>query len=82
MMWGPFVGGMGVFGSWWGLIMVMFWALIIGLVIWAVRDLWSRSSTQTRANNEDSAEETLTKRYARGEISLDEFEESLKVLRR
>jgi putative membrane protein len=73
---------MGVFGSWWGLIMVMFWALIIGLVIWAVRDLWSRSSTQTRANNEDSAEETLKKRYARGEISLDEFEESLKVLRR
>lgn len=67
MMWG---GGFGMFG---GLMMVAFWALIIGLIVLAVRGFSNRRST----GNGQTATDVLRERYARGEIDEDEFERRL-----
>lgn len=64
MMWG------GGYGMWGGLMMVIFWALIIGLIFLAVRGFSNRTDTETG----QSAMDILRERYARGEIDEDEFE--------
>lgn len=61
-------GGHGMFG---GLMMVFFWALIIGLIVLAVRGFSSRSGTGTG----QTAMDVLRERYARGEIDEDEFDQ-------
>lgn len=60
-------GGHGILG---GLMMVIFWALIIGLIFLAVRGFSNRSDTGAG----QSAMNVLRERYARGEIDEDEFE--------
>jgi uncharacterized membrane protein len=56
--------------------------LVLILVVWAiikvVPDWQDRVGLDRR---EDSAEETLRQRFARGEIEAEEYERSLKVLR-
>jgi putative membrane protein len=56
--------------------------LVLGLVVWAVLrvspDWQNRLGLDRR---EDSAEETLRQRFARGEIDAEEYERSLEVLR-
>jgi putative membrane protein len=56
--------------------------LVLGLVVWAVLrvspDWQNRLGLDRR---EDSAEETLRQRFARGEIDAEEYERSLVVLR-
>ena len=70
--------GMGWFG---GIIMVIFWiAVIVGIVL-LIR--WLIISTRTASHGPstgESALEILKKRYARGEIDKDEFEEKKKDL--
>ena len=60
------------YGSWWmGLTMVLFWAGVIALVVWAVR-----SSNQPASRGHDPrrrAIEVLEERYARGDIDDEEF---------
>lgn len=63
-MWG---GGHWILG---GLMMVVFWGLIIGLIVLAVRGFSSRSETAPQLNPLD----ILRERYARGEIDEDEYE--------
>jgi putative membrane protein len=61
-------------GGWMLLNMVVSFLLFLGIVLlvaWAVQ--WARKSGLGKT--EDSALETLKKRYARGEISKAEFEE-------
>lgn len=64
MTWGS---GHGLLG---GLMMVAFWALIIGLVVLAVRGFSNRSDTGAG----QTAMDILRERYARGDIDEDEFE--------
>jgi putative membrane protein len=56
--------------------------LVLVLVVWAivkvVPDWQDRIGLDRR---EDSAEETLRQRFARGEIDAEEYERSLQVLR-
>jgi len=56
--------------------------LVLGVVVWAiitfVPDWQNRMGLDRR---EDSAEETLRQRFARGEIDAEEYERSLEVLR-
>jgi putative membrane protein len=56
--------------------------LVLGVVVWAiikvVPDWQNRIGLDRR---EDSAEETLRQRFARGEIDAEEYERSLVVLR-
>ncbi|MGJ5619077.1 SHOCT domain-containing protein [Sulfitobacter sp. MF3-043] len=60
-------GGYGMFG---GLMMVVFWGLIIGLIVLAVRSFLGRSDSPAS----QSAMDILKERYARGEIDDEEFE--------
>ena len=63
--------GMG-FGSLW---MILIWVLIIGGGIWLVATLFPKAST---TNNNDQPGDTaltiLQQRYARGELTKEEFE--------
>jgi len=67
-IWGP---------MWWGWII---WLVILGLLIWGIIALVSRSQDRREAppQERESPLEILQKRYARGEISKEEFEEKKK----
>ena len=70
--------GMGWFGS---ILMVAFWVAVIVGMIFLIR--WLVVSTRggvSGARSEDSALEILKRRYARGEINKEEFEEKKKDL--
>ena len=64
-------GGMGI----WMFINMIFWILaiigIVFLVIWVVR----RAGGSEPGKSEESALDILKKRYARGEITKEEYEE-------
>ena len=51
--------------------MIVFWAAIIALIIWIVKKLTSKSGTASSSGALDIAKE----RYARGEITKEEFEQ-------
>lgn len=77
-MW-HFGDGMGwwmVFGSLW---MLLFWGAIIGLVAWAIVRL-TRKGDSSRDTGERSALDIARERYARGEITRDEFQQIKKDL--
>ena len=57
--------------------MLLWWVIIIGVVVVAVRWLSQQRGEKTK---EDSALEILKRRYARGEISKEEFEDKKKDL--
>jgi uncharacterized membrane protein len=59
-----------------GLVMLLFWGLIIGLAVWLVVTL-TRSSPRdaTPAAPPDTVLETLRRRLASGEIKAQEFDE-------
>ncbi|HEY3302723.1 MAG TPA: SHOCT domain-containing protein [Candidatus Binatia bacterium] len=76
--------GWGMHPMWWGawgfgmmLMMLVLWGLVIvGLVV-GIRWLFG----QGKKSRSDSAFEILRRRYARGEINKEEFEEKKKDLR-
>ncbi len=81
MMWPWFNWGFG--GFWWimPILMVLFW----GLVIWAVialirRASWAGSCGGDSSMSTDSAQEILKRRFARGEIGKEEFDEKKREL--
>ena len=71
MWWAPNQG----FG-WWmlfgGIWMIVFWGVIIGLVVWGIRAVTDR---RDRSPGGGSPLEIAQRRYARGEISKEEFED-------
>lgn len=58
---------MGFFGG--GIIMIAFWVLLIFFVVWIVREFSGRNS-----RSDSRALDILKERYAKGEISKEEFE--------
>ena len=62
-------------GGWF--MMALWWIIIIAVVVIVVKWL---SQQKGQLPKEDSALEVLRKRYARGEISKEEFEEKKKYL--
>ncbi len=75
--------GMGYGMGWlWMIIMIVFWvAVIVGIVLlirWLV--LSTRTASSHHKQEEESALEILKKRYARGEIDREEFEQRKKDL--
>ncbi len=66
--------GMG-FGG--GLVMVLFWVVLIVGAVWLVRNAFStgQPSPVSSARSEPSADEILKQRYARGEITKEQFEQ-------
>jgi putative membrane protein len=67
MLWGEYGWGMG-FGWIW---MIIFWALVIVGVVYLVKFI-ARSAQ--REERHDAPLDILKKRYAKGEISKEEFE--------
>ncbi len=67
--------GMMYSGSWlWMIIPVVFWILIIVGIVFLIR--WIvRSSRTMHGKYDDSALEILKRRYAKGEINKEEFEQ-------
>ena len=72
MMWNDW-GAMGLFG--WTM-MLLFWVTVILVIVWAARSWNSRNSGGVRPD----ALEVVRRRYARGEIERDEYEERLQTL--
>jgi len=74
-MW-HYADGMG----WWMLIgsvwMVIFWGGLIALVVWGITKLSRRNDSSPKHDSLDIAKE----RYAKGEISREEFEQLKKDL--
>ncbi len=66
--------GMGWGGMWFAPI---FWVVIIGVIIWAVVTIVNKNNRkqQNHFPREEEALEILKKRYARGEINREQFEQ-------
>jgi len=79
---GPGMMGWGYGMGWLGpAVMILFLVTMILLIVFLARGLSSSSRhTIHGAMQEDSALEILRKRYARGEINKEEFEEKKKSL--
>ncbi|MGC8964949.1 MAG: SHOCT domain-containing protein [Brevinematia bacterium] len=71
----PFMGG--GFGSWIWIFNVIFFLLILFAIFLISYRLLHHFNMHSKASNE-SAIEVLKRRYARGEISKEEFEEKKK----
>jgi putative membrane protein len=67
------VGWMAGFGWLW---MVLVWAIVIGVVVWAVGAPFGTRDRAAQASPLD----TLKRRYAAGEISTEEFEQAKRAL--
>jgi putative membrane protein len=65
----------GIDGEWMILMMVLFWGGTILLVIWGVRQFSGRSQ-----RSRSRAMEILSERYARGEITDEEFKSMRQTL--
>ena len=73
MMWWPFGGMMG----WWAILwMVIFWGAVVALIIWIVKKLTERGGSAEKHDPLGIAKE----RYAKGELSREEFEQIKKDL--
>ncbi len=66
--------GMGLGG---GLVMVLFWVVLIVGAVWLVRGFFptSQQPPASSTRSELSADEILKQRYARGEITQEQFEQ-------
>ena len=70
MSWGA---GHSLFG---GLLMLVFWAAVIGVIVFAVRWLSDRDAKQKKPN----ALDVLNERLARGDIEPEDYEARRKIL--
>lgn len=79
MMWGPGMMGWGGFGfgPWWGILMLLFWVLILAggalLLVWLFRQ--AQPTGVGPGPGPSRALDIVRERYARGEITRDEFEQ-------
>jgi putative membrane protein len=75
MGWGGYGGyggyGMGIFG---GLFMLVFWGLIIVGLVLLVRWLWDQGRPARGSSGGEAPLDILKRRYARGEITKDEYD--------
>lgn len=67
---------------WGGLMMLLFWGGPVLLIVLLVRGFGSTGSHRDEKRRGPDAEEILAERFARGEISDDEFEQRRRVLER
>ena len=68
-------------GDWWPVMMlgmVLFWVLVVGVIVWLVRDVLARSRGGTTSL---TPLEILDRRFAEGSIGVDEYAERREALR-
>ena len=66
-----------IFGAFW---MVLFWGAVIALIVWVVKKLTERGDSGQGPGARRDPLEIARERYARGEISREEFEQMKKDL--
>ena len=76
--WGMMGSGMSFGWVFMPIFMILFWGLVIWGVVSLVRGLSGSRSSDSDSSRPDSALEVLKKRYARGEITKEEYEEKKK----
>jgi len=71
-------GGMGWGGMGWGgmIGMVLFWVVLIAAIVWAVSRLLPgrQAPPSPSASGQETPEDILARRYARGEIDLETYQ--------
>jgi putative membrane protein len=81
MMGGSWMHGFGGFGLMGGIIGLLFnLAILIGfvwLVVWAIKRFTSGATTGSPSSGYQSARELLQARYARGEITREQYQQML-----
>ena len=69
---------------WWmmfaGIWLLLFWGAIIALVVWGIKKIATRGSSGTGAAERGNPLDIAKERYARGEISKEQFEQFKKDL--
>jgi putative membrane protein len=82
--WGGWMGPgmMGGFGLGWGILMLIFWAAVVGGIVLLVLRLAGQNpaTAPDGSRAEDRALEILRERYARGEITKEQFDQMRKDL--
>jgi putative membrane protein len=75
-------GGWGALGILWMLVPLLFWGGLLAVILWAVMRITAnrQGSDVGTGPGEDSAEEALRQRFARGEIDAKEYKERRHVL--
>ncbi len=78
------MGSMGFGMGFWGLIwMVLFWGALIALAIGLISLLFPLTQKPNdRQNAPLSAQETLDIRYARGELTLEQYQQMLQTIQK
>lgn len=78
MMWGDGWGA----GIAWVLLMLLFWGGLVILVVFLVRGFLVPPARRPGESGRPDPRDILAERFARGEISEDEFQERRRVLER
>ncbi len=75
--WNEGMGWWMLFGGFW---MVVFWGGIIALIIWGIKRLTARGGSGSGSIERENPLDIAKGRYAKGEISKEEFERLKKDL--
>jgi len=67
--------GMGWWMAFGGIWMVVFWGGLIALIVWGIKKLVERPGSKLDADEKHQPLDIARERYAKGEISRDEFEQ-------
>lgn len=74
--WGGMMGGWGFpFFGMGAIVMLLFWGLVIAGIVWLVQSLARSTGTGVSTPPAESPLEILKRRYAKGEITKEQFEE-------
>ena len=69
-------------GLWGWLLMILFWLILIVAAVWVVKLLFPASpGTRTNDPQPSSSEDILKMRYARGELTEEQYQQMLQTLR-
>ena len=70
---GNYYGDVSGWGLGGGIMMIIFWAAIILAIVWIVKEVGGRNNSD-KTRHAKSAIEILKERYAKGEITKEQFE--------
>ena len=70
--------------GWWmvfgGIVTILFWAGVLALVVWAIAKLVGHQGSRSAAGDKSKPLDIARERYARGEITKEQFEQIKKDL--
>jgi putative membrane protein len=72
--------GMGLWMVFGGIFMLFFWGAVVALVVWGMNQLRGNRSSSTDVSLRHTPLDIAKERYAKGEISQEEFEQIKKNL--